>query len=85
MGVRAMSQTKEKKSQLHPELQQVRERVRSWRMAGLYVDRDDLILDFENKLKRTVAELEAKRSEGGLSPKDTKRLYFGSEKIEQNL
>ena len=83
MGVRALNpQTKEKKSQLHQELQQVRERFRGWRMAGLYVDRDDLILEFENKLKKTAAELEAKKSKGGLSPKDLKRLYWVQRRLK---
>ena len=86
MGGRALNpQTEEKKSQLHQELQQVRDKFRSWRMAGLYLDRDDLILEFENKLKKTAAELEAKKSKGGLSPKDLKKLYWVQRRLKKSV
>ena len=59
MGVRTVKpETANKKSALHTVFAKVKTQFEQWRMAGQYVDKDDIFQEFEHRLKTDKARLE---------------------------
>ena len=56
---------KGKKSALSDVFAEVKVSFERWRMAGLYVDADDLLSQFESDAERVLIELKTKRTAHG--------------------
>ena len=82
LGIRALNPaTKDKKSQLAVVFAAVKVELERWRMSGQYVDKEDLIIELEIRLKRKIVELEAKRQNGGLSVEEVKLLAASKRRL----
>ena len=66
LGIRAINpETANKKSALWQIFQMVKPIFLKWRMSGQYVDKFDLLVEFEHQCKIKLAELELKKNEQG--------------------
>ena len=64
MGVRQVNpETGNRKSSLWMVFESVQQQFAKWRMSGQYVDRDDLLAEFDFRLGQKIEELEAERLE----------------------
>ena len=76
LGIRVVKPEANRKSALHEIFMEVKTKFEGWRSVGHYVDRMDLLSEFETKLKELIDKL-TKKSEiagGVLGLKDTKTL-----------
>ena len=77
LGVRAVSaDTGNRKSALWQVFEKVQQQFRLWRMAGQYVDRDDIMAEFEFRLDQKITELEKLKEAGELSGKKLEVLQW---------
>jgi len=76
LGIRAVKPEANRKSALHNIFMEVKDKFEGWRAAGHYVDRLDLLSEFETKLTELIAKLTHKASTSGsiLTISDTKLL-----------
>ena len=71
-----------RKSALASIFDKVRICFEAWRSAGQYVDREDLLIEFEDRLKKKITELELKKVDYGvLSGQDAKVLHFAEKRL----
>ena len=62
---------------------EVQEQFLKWRMGGQYVDKDDLLADFDFRLAQKISELELKRDQDGcLSEQNTKKIAYAERRRE---
>ena len=78
LGIREVkSETANRKSALWMVFRDVQTEFLKWRMSGQYVDRDDLLAEFDFRLSQKISALETQRQEQGfLSEKQTETLEF---------
>ena len=78
LGIRAVNkETANRKSNLWMVFKDTQAQFLQWRSAGQYVDRDDILADFDFRLGLKISQLEKKRDErGGLNEFDTKTLAY---------
>ena len=78
LGIREVKpETANRKSSLWMVFREVQTEFLKWRMSGQYVDRDDLLAEFDFRLSQKISALETQRQEQGfLSEKQTETLEF---------
>ena len=78
LGIREVKiETANRKSALWMVFRDVQTEFLKWRMSGQYVDRDDLLAEFDFRLSQKISALETQRQEQGfLSEKQTETLEF---------